>query len=289
MRILMIHGMAQGGKDPSELKAIWTETLSKGFEASGMAFPGEIAIDFPFYGDKLDDYAAQAKLPTPEDVAVKGPGQDKDFEQFMQSALDEIRRSARIADDEVTAQMNDPGVQEKGIQNWGWVQAIARVIDRHLTGASEFTIERFLQDVFLYVNKPAVTDGINRIVERELTGEPTIVIGHSLGSVVGYNVITENRARMKLRKYITVGSPLGLSAISSKLGIPENPVGPDGWYNAYDERDIVALNPLDDEHFPADPSIVNSNGVDNHTGNRHGIIGYLNDADVARQVTAALL
>ena len=92
---------------------------------------------------------------------------------------------------------------------------------------------------------------------------------------------------MKLRKIITVGSPLGLRAISSKLGIAENPAGKDGWYNAYDERDIVALNPLDDTFFPADPAIVNNNKVRNKTDNRHGIIGYLNDKDVATIIAAA--
>ena len=86
-------------------------------------------------------------------------------------------------------------------------------------------IEKFLRDVFLYVTNREVARQINEIVEAKLTGEPTIVIGHSLGSVVAYNVVKKNQTRMKLRKIITVGSPLGLRAISSKLGIAENPAG----------------------------------------------------------------
>ena len=82
--------------------------------------------------------------------------------------------------------------------HWRWVQAIARVIDRYWTDAADFTIETFLKDVFLYVNKPAVTRSINKIVEDKLTGEPTIVIAHSLGSVVGYKVIMDNLAKLNL-------------------------------------------------------------------------------------------
>ncbi|MFM2005967.1 MAG: hypothetical protein RLZZ09_1622, partial [Pseudomonadota bacterium] len=32
----------------------------------------------------------------------------------------------------------------------------------------------------------------------------------------------------------------------------------------------------------------NKSNVDNHTDNRHGIVGYLNDADVARKIHEAL-
>jgi len=288
MRILMIHGRSQGGKDPVELKEVWIDTLKKGFAAAGLPSPDSLSIDFPFYGDKLDGFTAQANLPTPQDVNAKGSGKNRQFEEFMQSALGQMKERSAISDDEVEAELDPTAPQEKGVQNWNWVQAIARVIDRHLTGAAEFTIETFLKDVFLYVNAKAVTRGINKIVEEKLTDEPTIVVAHSLGSVVGYKVIMDNLAKLNLVKYITVGCPLGLTAISSKLGPLQNPGGPDGWYNAYDERDIVALNPLDDRNFPTDPKVINSNGVDNHTENRHGIIGYLNDAEVAKQIAEAL-
>jgi pimeloyl-ACP methyl ester carboxylesterase len=205
----------------------------------------------------------------------------------MQSALGEIQEKSDITDAEVRANMDPTAPQEKGVQNWGWVQAIARAIDNRLTRTSSFTIERFLRDVFLYISRRDVQRRIDEIVEAKLTAEPTIVVGHSLGSVVAYNVVRRNRQSIDLRKFITVGSPLGLRAISSKLGVPENPAGADGWYNAYDERDIVALNPLDNVYFPANPSIVNNNRDRNKTDNRHGIIGYLNDRDVAEQIAAA--
>jgi len=78
-----------------------------------------------------------------------------------------------------------------------------------------------------------------------------------------------------------------IKAINSKLGLLENP-SENGWFNAYDERDIVALNPLDREHFPVDPYVKNFNEVDNQTDNRHGIVGYLNSKEVASQVAQYL-
>lgn len=287
MRILFVHGRAQGGRDPDALRRTWVETLETGLAAAGKSLPAGTEIDFPFYGDKLDEFANAAQLPSAAEVAAKGPGQDREYEQFMQSVLTEMYERSELTEQDVVAAAGGADVTEKGPANWGWVQAIARAIDRLTPRATDFTINRFLRDVYLYVNKPAVTGAINAIVEEKLTDQPTVVVGHSLGSVVAYRVILDNLATMHVCRYVTVGSPLGLRAISTRLGVPENP-GHDGWYNAYDERDIVALNPLDERFFAADPAIENNNGIRNASDNHHGIVGYLNDAKVAAAIADAL-
>ena len=55
-----------------------------------------------------------------------------------------------------------------------------------------------------------------------------------------------------------------------------------------DERDVVALYPLDQSGFPIMPAIENKTDVDNHTENRAGIAGYLNDRVVAKRIYEAL-
>jgi hypothetical protein len=289
MRLLMIHGIAQGGLDWRQLRSTWTATLREGFDNAGRVFPERVDIDFPYYGDILDGFVAKSKLPTSAEVAAKGPGQNSDYEQFMKSALVELQGHAGISDAEVSAQVENGGVQQKGPQNWWWVRAIARAIDKRNGNTSTALIEDFLREVYLYIAAPAVQQKIDETVEAMLTDEPTLVIGHSLGSVVGYNVIKKHHATVPFVQYLTVGSPLGVRAISTKLGLAQNPLGKQGWYNAFDKRDIVALNPLDDRNFPADPAIINDDRVNNPTDNRHGIIGYLNDPHVAQQAAAALL
>jgi hypothetical protein len=288
MRILFVHGRSQGGKNPQALKQTWINTLKAGFKANNSTLPGNIGIDFPFYGDELDKFTAQAALPTPDDVVLKGSGPNKEFEQFMQAALADIKTARNISDEQILKFAGPTDAQARDIQNWGWVRGIAKFIDDYLTDTSDFTIAAFLQDVYLYVNSPKVTAGINKIVTDMLTEDPTIIIGHSLGTVVGYKIILENINKINLVKYITVGSPLGIRAISSKLGVAENPARL-GWFNAFDKRDIVALHPLDHDHFPAEPAIDNYSEVDNDTDNRHGIIGYLNNSSVAKEVAAAIM
>ena len=60
------------------------------------------------------------------------------------------------------------------------------------------------------------------------------------------------------------------------------------WFNALDERDVVALYPLSADRFPIDPPIENYNRVRNGSENAHGIDGYLGDAIVAKHVFDAL-
>lgn len=56
------------------------------------------------------------------------------------------------------------------------------------------------------------------------------------------------------------------------------------WFNAYDDRDVVSLVPLDDQTFNITPPIENKSDVRNFTDNRHGIEGYLADPVVAQQI-----
>jgi hypothetical protein len=77
---------------------------------------------------------------------------------------------------------------------------------------------------------------------------------------------------------VTVGSPLGIKSIRRQLETPlDSPPGVANWFKAYDDRDLVALVPVDQRTFDVTPGIDNWNGVRNFTDNRHGIGGYLWD------------
>lgn len=120
-----------------------------------------------------------------------------------------------------------------------------------------------------------------------MNDSPTVVVGHSLGSVVAYNVAV-NRKPSVTTLLLTVGSPLGLRAVRDNLVPLKNPSGNKGWYNAYDRRDVVSLYPLNKTYFGVTPPITNHGKVNNGTDNRHGIIGYLDDKLVAKTIHSCL-
>lgn len=287
MRVLFVHGRGQGGKNATELLATWTQTMREGYDAAGLPFPSDLKVDLPFYGDALDARVEKSKLPLPKEITPKGGEAPTPYEAFVRDSLKELKETAKISDAEVEAEAGPIPATEKGIANWRLTQAIARLIDKRLTGFASYTIDRFLRDVYLYISDRNVAREINAIVSARLTDEPTVVVGHSLGTVVAYKVVLE-RPGLKLRRFITVGSPLGMKSISSQLGVLRYPPADLLWYNAYDEGDIVALNPLEDPWFRTDPAISNYNRVKNRTDNQHGIIGYLNDVTVAKCIAEAL-
>lgn len=288
MRILFIHGRSQGGKDPDVLLENWIDALKRGLQAAGLRLPDGVQFDFPFYADTLDRFVSGLKDPNPDVIEMAGGnGTASALDDFLAESLDEIVHDAEIPEAEVQAMVEGPAVTEMAPQNWRWVRAIAKAIDKRLTPASEWTIKRFLTDVHLYIANRNVQRAINAIVASELRQEPTVVVGHSLGSVVGYRLLAELQDASHIRRYITLGSPLGMKSIAKRLGIAQH-VGQPTWFNAFDKRDIVALHPLDQKRFPTQPAILNHDQVNNHTPNRHGIAGYLDDPQVARAVVEGL-
>jgi hypothetical protein len=288
VRLVLVHGRSQQGRDPAELQSVWLETLRRGAAKLNRALPERLEVAFPFYGDKLDEFAKQREVPLTTDIQARGAAADNDFLKFQADVAEAMRTRAGVTDAQVDAEYGTNPTQ-KGPQNWAWVQATIRAIDKYGKGISQSAIESFMRDVYLYTTQPGVRTEIDRIVAATLNESPCVVVGHSLGSVVAYSVLRGDPRALKVRAYVTVGSPLAIRAIRDKLrpiGFPTPAVG--AWYNAYDPKDVVALYPLDAANFPINPAVENYGRVLNGTDNRHGIIGYLDDPDVAKHILDAL-
>jgi len=288
MNLIFIHGRAQEGKNPEVLRNLWINTFKIGLEKSNLLLPiQECKIFFPFYGDKLDALVNSINQPI-EEIVKKGSELNNKDAKFFHDFLLEVSENANITTSEIEEE-NSAEIVEKGPLNWGWVQSILRAIDKK-SKWSELSIKRFTYDVFLYLTNANIKNEINDAVLKDIdTSEPCIVVGHSLGSIVGYNILRDSN-NLHVCKYITVGSPLGLNSVKKYLKTPIKM--PDclkkGWFNAYDDRDVVALNPLNQNYFNIQPQIENKNDINNQTTNRHGIEGYLNDKIVAEEIYKAL-
>src|SRR5262249_50643716 len=288
VRLVLVHGRSQQGRNPAELQTVWLETLRRGAAKLNRVLPERLDVAFPFYGDRLNQLASANEVPLTTDIQSKGAPANNDFLTFQADVAEAIRIRAGLTDAQVNAEYGNNPTQ-KGPQNWAWVQAIIRAIDKHGGGLSELGIESLMRDVYLYTSQPGVKTEIDRIVSASLNESPCVVVGHSLGSVVDYDVLRTDPRPLKVRAYVTVGSPLAIRAIRDRLrpiGFPKPAVA--SWYNAYDPKDVVALYPLDAQNFPVSPAVENFGRVLNGTDNRHGIIGYLDDPDVAKHILDAL-
>lgn len=296
--LVLVHGRAQEHKDAAALKAEWLGALREGLARGGLELPvAEAAVRFAYYGDTLYDLVGGRTADEAAAVVVRGADDDPEERAFVRAVLEEVRQHAGITPAQL-AQAGALDAVERGPGQHPWVRAVLRAIDLHVPHGSGAAVALVTHDVYRYLRDSGVREAIERGVAAAITpGVETVVVAHSLGSVVAYNLLRrEGHLRgWKVPLFVTVGSPLGITAIRrtlrsfAPLRCPEC-VG--AWFNALDPRDVVALHPLDPARFPlapAEPAIENRAGVRNRTSNRHGIAGYLDDAEVARRIHAALV
>ena len=288
-RLLFVHGRSQGGRVPQDLKSEWLGVLTKTATTIGMSMPATTIVEMPFYGDKLDEFASAAQIPLSADIQTRGSDPDREFQEFQAQFAEDLRRRAGVTDEEVQAEYR-ASPDERGPQNWRWVQAILRALDKKVPGMGPATLEAFTRDVFLYVTKPGVRTAIDRIVSAGFGDDnPNVVVAHSLGTVVAYSILMNDRRNLRVPLLVTLGSPLAVRAVRDPFRPLSYPTSIRSWYNALDKRDVVSLYPLDQENFPVGGAITNNDAVRNQTDNRHGIAGYLNNTDVATKILDALI
>ncbi|MEV6730669.1 hypothetical protein [Streptomyces sp. NPDC051364] len=281
MRLVFIHGRAQGSSSSEKIEEDWLRAVKIGCTKSGAQLPSDLDIRVPFYGKYLDEATAGTQQ---RQTVSRGDGPQNSFEAETILAL---AKQAGISVEEITAEMQDPEVL-RGPENWRLTLAAMRLLSRRAPYITESYIRKFTADVHTYLTRPKVQQQVNTMISEALGEGPAVMIGHSLGSVVAYCTLAFHKSPPTVPLLVTVGSPLGIPTIKSYLPKPLGPPpGVKVWYNASDKRDPVALFPrLEREHFPAE--VINTSDVKNPKEDAHGIAGYLSDQFVAGQIAAAL-
>ncbi|MFC7491950.1 MULTISPECIES: hypothetical protein [unclassified Knoellia] len=288
--LVLVHGRSQQGKDSKALKQEWLDALHRGLRAAGsdVTVPDD-KVRFPYYGDTLDDLVTDVEGKAAA-VVVQSAGEPNAAEQeFIAAVVSETVESVGLSEQDIRAHAVDGAVVEQGVQNWPWVLAALRALE-NVRGLGSVSLALATRDVYTYLRNPGIQTmieaGVRQAFDRE---SECVVVGHSLGSVVAYDVLKRRAASegWTVPTFITLGSPLAVRTIVEALAPIATPDGVQQWFNAYDSRDVVSLHPLDASHFPVTPDIENLE-VTNDTPNRHGISGYLSDPDVARRILTAL-
>ncbi len=135
-------------------------------------------------------------------------------------------------------------------------------------GTRAFTpqLVRFIGDVFSYLKDGDLRTKIRQEIESDIltaaqsaqqNGEKLVLIGHSMGGVILYDMLSDPEWQKKMKMelnsplqvdlFISIGSQPGLfeelnlfqSSVPGEKG--EKPVGVDLWWNIYDRVDILSF------------------------------------------------
>ncbi len=193
----------------------------------------------------------------------------------------------------------------------GWLQEMAYVADAVAEGedqagrpsgleafplprAARIAVFRALvkltfKDVYAYFFG-GFKEPMRACLRAELAGVtgPLVVISHSLGTIIAYDVLREpEQEAREVPLLVTAGSPLGVTEVQDLVvRALRVPGGVSAWRNVADGRDLVALDrTIRPEYAPqercADFLVVND------SPNHHGIRQYLSQPPV-REAVAAL-
>ncbi|KIZ15090.1 alpha/beta fold hydrolase [Streptomyces natalensis] len=299
--VVYVHGIGNKVR-PELLKSQWDQALfGKDMgDASRMAYWASLRYETP-----LPDFRSDPLDGGPDSAAERvGPHGAEDPEEFILHTLGEAHFEAgersgesppgSVPEDTLTGWLRDmvyladtlaesghdegPGQGEEPLLE---VLPLPRPARR---AALRLLVQLTFKDVYAYFfggDGPAIRDVLKKALDG-LDGGPLVVVGHSLGSVVAYEVLAELRREVQL--LVTVGSPLAITEVQDRLARP--PAVPSGvltWRNASDLRDLVALDhTLRPEYAPADR--ITDLLVTNDSENHHNITQYLANRHVSEPV-----
>jgi endonuclease G, mitochondrial len=254
-RLVFVHGRDQQGKDREALRRKWVAGLNKGLTLAGRAPVDPDNVSFPFYGDLLDrklrelrakgeaDFQLQ-DLPVLADEGMAPRDVSEDI-AFLQAEL-MLETAQEVGYEEDTGGDGRPGSLEGLDDVLGWRRfrkALQWLADR--TVVPEVVIHHLLSDVAAYLASEEIRGLVLGEVETAVASEePIVLVGHSLGSVVAFDLLYRLPDERQVPLFVTCGSPLGLPVVQRNLLDNQQPRFPDrvgGWLNAYDSKDVVAL------------------------------------------------
>jgi hypothetical protein len=296
------------------LKRRWLAGLAKGLVLAGRGPFPDGQVYFPYYGNLLADLIDAR-------IAQGGAAPDLEIELVSslatrdQMVLEAARHLGFDAAEELAytepqlAEQASRDLAHKAADELDWsatlrlpaVRAALQFLARK-TGTAEVLIEDFLTDVAYYLATPEIRERVLDVVQETLATvrahhEATVLVAHSLGTVVAYDLLGSTDTARPISLLVTAGSPLGLPVVQRNLlgagtgATPQVPLIDAGrepsWVNAFDVRDVVALiHPLRD-CFAGGRTAIRDIITHNPTS-PHSVEDYLAERDVAAAVAAAV-
>ncbi|MFC1408170.1 hypothetical protein ACEZCY_02610 [Streptacidiphilus sp. N1-12] len=285
--IVGVHGIGQSGTSEEQLTRDWRKALGRGIaeftDLSG--FP--IALRVPHWTSLLVKGVDHLG---PQDDPY-GESMTPEEEQFVAEALGDIvgPQDLAYAEEQPLAVLGPPKL---------WSPRITRLLiayDHRFPGGGGLVFVRRMREVRSYLTEPDLAANVRALVRDHVTATTSVVIGHSLGSVIAYDLFHhEDDAAGRtsgcllgpaVDTLITCGSPLGIPSVrrlmkikdSEHLHLPNHV----RWINVHDPDDVVTggigLRRVA-------PGLVDA-AVDNGLIDPHSAVRYLRSEPVARAVT----
>lgn len=258
--IIGIHGL--GNKPPKEtLENWWLDAICEGLIKIDR-FPFRPEFELVYWADILNDKPLNTLITDPENPYFLDEPYIESQEIFTPKPKSNRKKFLGFLED----QMDKIFLNEDLSPNFEFV--------------SEVIFKKYFKELGVYYTKqPEVNDPsfktVQQIIRNRLAevlekhkGKEILLLAHSMGSIIAYDVCSFVVPKLKINTLVTIGAPLGMPIIISKIAeevklhhpnvvkleTPKNITN--NWFNFSDIEDNVALN-----YNLADDYEANVNGV----------------------------
>lgn len=286
--LVFLHGRDQQEHEPDDLRRTWTAGLNRGLTLAGLPPLDPEDAWFPFYGTRLHDLVS-GRESTAEPIGLDRVSAAAAAEVFAaESPTGSYEQLLYEAASRAGMPQNGPATTE------GFGAGLVGALHRPLSWLAarsdldEWTIATFLRDVDLYLGDSAVRQAVlDSVMETMPTSGELVLVTHSLGTVVGMDLLARLQDGLDPVLLVTAGSPLGLDGVNERLLTrgPHQPLRVRDWVNVWCPTDAVAIGcPLEDERWGKLTQLAVSNGRDR----AHKIDEYLGHPGPAREIRSVL-
>lgn len=259
-----VHGIAKEYLGRHQILGMWAPALADGLEWAVGRPVNPPDLDLAFYGHLFRQAPEGTAKGSKGDEAVAQLA-DLDAEEIaeLSEAMKEIVSPADLAAAEAEAYKALMRLPAR-------VLTLVGAFERRFPPASGILFLGALRQVRRYLRDPDLKAEVDRITARA-SADATVLIGHSLGSVVAYEFLRQHPGH-SVKLLLTLGSPLGLRMVRERLPGRELGVGELGvthWINVRDPRDPVAAAGALGRWYPGVPDRLAENGGDAHAAERY--------------------
>lgn len=288
MNIVFIHGMNQQQFNALSLRKHWLDIFRQGLRKHHLPFNFDThQLHFPFYGDLL----TQSHLSNTFDLETFLPKSLLNFHFPLHlNSHHPVREHQEplggLHPDHITIKSIKKQLHEETMLMKDQSLKELMVLLNYFPKLHEGLIHKFLIETYCYLANPQfIHDVHQRILLGIPSQQPCIVVAHSLGSVIAYNLLCKMDAGSNIQCFITLGSPLAFRVIQQRLDMPIHlPESLHGrWYNFYSHDDFLTAFPLQKPPFDFDPPIINQE-ISTSALHPHQIMSYLQHPDVLRTI-----
>ncbi|MCT9075079.1 hypothetical protein [Streptomyces fulvoviolaceus] len=266
--VVAIHGMNMHRAQRSEMQRTWHAAMAEGLANIRSAHASTLTVECAFYGHEYNDGKAGGE-PRYSRIDIR-PG----FEEELLIAIGDALEEADGEADEPT-KFHLPGKVQR---------ALAAIERQELFEGRDSRAISYVKQVDRYLTDPDFRKVVHAEVTTAMRRSPRVVVAHSLGSVVAYDWLRENRPE-RPPALITIGSPLGLAAIRRRVNAPGWPGNTRTWTNIAAAHDAVAMVK---ELAPLYSPDIRDLPCDNPRKEAHSAVQYLTNVHTSRAVEAAL-